>query len=720
LRGPEPSPSVTSARGPLAAPAAEGYSGAMTRAFAALLFLLFAAPAFAVDTAPKVHAQLIGEHDTIAPGGTVTVALEEKIRAGWHTYWLNPGDAGAPTAIQWDLPPGWTAGPIQWPYPKRLPVPPLMDYGYENTVWLLTDIQAPQDAKPGDAFILKANATWLVCKEICIPEEVSLQLPIEIGAGSQPDPATTAQFASARARLPMPSPWPATFHRNGANVDVFLKAPSLARAHPTAVEFFPATEGVIQNPAPQLTGYAPDGVALRLALQPGAKLVTAVAGVVVLTSMDGSQQAIEINPAPRAIPQVSFASPTGELSLVFALLFALLGGLILNVMPCVLPVLAMKVLSLANQSGAEKRAARVEGFAYGLGAILSFVAFGLLIVVLRSGGEQIGWGFQLQEPMVVAAFALLLFAVGLSLSGIFAFPTISIGGDLTQRGGAVGAFFTGVLAVAVAAPCTAPFMAAALGFALTQSTVIALAVFFALGLGFAFPFLLIAVWPAALRLLPKPGAWMLRLERILAFPMYGAALWLLWVLSQQTSTTGVAIALGAMIVLAVGAWTWTNTRNLDTRRRGIGAIVGLATLLIALSGLWVIRGLDPGTPAGGVADVSGIASEPYSETRLTQLRLEKQPVFVNATAAWCITCLVNERAVLSQTAIHDAFKRHNVAYLVADWTRRSPAITALLDKYQRPGVPLYLYFAPGKDAQVLPQVLTEATLLAAIKGQGTR
>jgi thiol:disulfide interchange protein DsbD len=692
----------------------------MTRALAALFLLFFAAaPAFAqVDSAPKVHAQLFAEHDTIAPGGTVTVALEEVIREGWHTYWLNPGDAGAPTNIKWSLPPGWSAGPIQWPYPQRLPVTPLMDYGYENKVWLLTDIRAPADAKPGDALFLKATADWLVCKEVCIPEEVALQIPVEIGTANAPDPDTAAQFAATRAKLPMPSPWPVVFHA-GANLDLFLKSPQLAAAHPVSADFFPATEGLIQNPAPQQMGFASNGLVLRLAPQPKAKTASALDGVVVLTSADGSAQAIAVHATPGVVPPAEFTAAPGEPSLLFALLFAFLGGIILNVMPCVLPVLAIKMLALADQSGAEKSAARREGFAYGFGAILSFVAFGLLIVVLRAGGEQIGWGFQLQEPIVVAGLALLLFAVGLSLSGIFAFPTISFGGDFAQRGGVVGAFFTGVLAVAVAAPCTAPFMAAALGFALTQSAWLALGVFFALGLGFALPFLLIAIWPAALRILPKPGAWMLRLERILALPMYGAALWLLWVLSQQTSTRGLALTVGAMIVVALGAFVFTRTRDLDNRRRGMGNITALVALLLALSALWTVRGEQPALASNGTADVSGIPAESYSAARLAQYRLEHRPIFLNATAAWCVTCLVNERAVLSQSAIHEALKKNNVAYIVADWTRRDPAITALLDKYQRPGVPLYLYFAPGKEAQILPQVLTEAGLLAAIEGQST-
>ncbi len=685
----------------------------MARILSALLFLLFAVPAEAqlADT-PKVEARLVPEHDTIAPGATVTIALEERIKPGWHTYWINPGDAGAPTTITWDLPQGWHAAAIQWPYPKRLPIGPLMDYGYENKVWLLVDVTVPAGAKPGDVVTLKATGHWLVCREICIPEEQKLEVPVEIGTAGVADTDVAAQFAAARAKLPQPSPWPARF-QVAAALDLFLRAPALVRARPVSVEFYPRQGGFIRNAAEQMSGFSSDGVVLRLVGGSRAKAAKSLDGVVVLTSADGSVQAIDVHATPGAVPAASFAEPLAEIGLLFALLFAFVGGLILNVMPCVLPVLAMKVMSLAHHSGAEMGAARREGFAYGLGAILSFVVFGLLIVVLRAGGQQIGWGFQLQEPVVVAGFALLLFAVGLNLSGIFELPNIGVGAALTRQGGMVGAFFTGVLAVAVAAPCTAPFMATALGYALTQSATSALAVFFALGLGFALPFLLIAIWPAALRILPKPGVWMLRLKQVLALPMYAAALWLLWVLSQQVTMRAVVVVLAAMIVLGAGAAIWTATRNLDDRRRGLGGIAAIVALLSALSGVWLVRGQDA-SGQGGVSDVSGIPSQPYSEARLAQLRAAGRPVFVNATAAWCITCLVNERAVLSRPALRAAFAKKNVAYLVADWTRRSPEITALLEAHHREGVPLYLFFRRNEEAQVLPQVLTEDAIESAM------
>jgi thiol:disulfide interchange protein DsbD len=674
------------------------------RALFFLLALLMAAPAFAQDGGPKVHARLVAEDKAIAPGGTITVALEEKIAPRWHTYWKNPGDAGAPTEIQWTLPPGWKAGPIQWPRPKRLPVGPLMDYGYEGTPWLLTTLTAPPDAT--GTVTIKAQASWLVCEQICIPEDATLNLTLAVGK-QEADPAVVKNFAAARALLPVASPWKLNYAL-GDTLDIYVAAPSLAAAHPTSADFFPARAGIIKNAAPQLVGYAKDGLVLRLT--PGNKVNGLLEGLLVLTSTDGSTQALEVSVPPGPVPPAEFSSSaaSGDLTLWLAVLFAFLGGIILNVMPCVLPILAMKALSLATH-GAE---GRKESFAYVAGAVLSFAVLGLAIVALRAGGQSVGWGFQLQSPIAVAGFALLVFAVALNLSGLFEVGSITAGEGLAHRHGMMGAFFTGVLAVAVAAPCTAPFMAAALGFALTQSAVSALAVFVALGLGFALPFLLLGVWPRLLAFIPKPGAWMLTFKQFLAFPMYAAAAWLVWVLTQQTGPRGVALISAAMIALALAAWLWSVTRNLSARGRGIGALV---TLLVLLSGIYAVSLLH-GAAAAPAAQTSKLG-EPYTAAKLASLRAANRPVFVDATAAWCITCLVNEDAVLSRDSVKSAFAARNVAYLVADWTNQNPEVTALLKENGRSGVPLYLYYAPGASKPViLPQILTESGVLGALGG----
>jgi len=691
----------------------------MKRVFLLLAVLLTAVPAFAQDGGPKVHARLVAEDKAVAPGGTVTVALEEKIAAGWHTYWKNPGDAGAPTAIQWTLPPGWKAGAIQWPRPKRLPVGPLMDYGYEGTPWLLSALTAPADAT--GTVTIKAAVSWLVCEKICIPEDTTLTLTLAVGQ-QQADPAVAKDFAAARALLPVASPWkinyalgpdvctfatPVTGEKQSFPcLDLYIAAPSLAAARSSSIDFFPAKAGTIRNVAPQLVGYGKDGVVLRLTS--GAKASGVLEGLLVLTSSDGSVQALEVQAPPGPVPPAQFdaAAGSGELTLWLAVLFAFLGGIILNVMPCVLPILAMKALSLAGHGSEGRR----ESFAYAGGAVLSFAALGLAILLLRAGGDSIGWGFQLQSPVAVAGFALLVFAVALNLSGLFEIGSITAGEGLASRGGMVGAFFTGVLAVAVAAPCTAPFMAAALGFALAQSATSALLVFVALGIGFALPFLLLGLWPRALSLIPKPGAWMLTFKQFLAFPMYGAAAWLVWVLTQQAGSRGLALVLGAGIALALAAWLWSVTRNLSARGRGIGAVLALLILAIGLYGVSLLGG----ATAAPTAQSSKLG-EPYTATKLASLRAANRPVFVDATAAWCITCLVNEDAVLSRATVKSAFAAKNVAYLVADWTNQNPEITALLKENGRSGVPLYLYYAPGAKAPIiLPQILTESVVMGTL------
>ena len=673
----------------------------MKSVFFAFVFLL-AAPALAQQGAPKVSARLVAEGG-VAPGGTVTIALEEQIAPGWHTYWRNPGDAGAPTQIEWTLPPGWKADAIQWPVPKRLPVGPLMDYGYEGRLWLLTRITAPADAH-GPALV-KAHASWLVCRNICIPEEQALMLILNVGSAA-PDPAVAKDFAAARALLPLASPWKANYAL-GATLDLHVAAPSLAAAHPVTADFFPAGSGLIKNAAPQRVGYAKDGLVLRLT--PGTKLHGALDGLLVLTSSDGSVQALEISAAPGPVPQADFAAAPGGgggLSLWLAVAFAFIGGLILNVMPCVLPILAMKALAVARHGHEGRR----ESFTYAAGAVASFAGLGLAIVALRAGGSAVGWGFQLQSPVMVAGFALLVFAVGLNLSGLFEVTSVTAGEGLTHKAGFTGAFFTGVLAVAVAAPCTAPFMAAALGFALAQGPVNALAVFIALGLGFALPFILLGLWPRALSFLPRPGPWMLTLKQFLAFPMYAAAGWLVWVLSVQAGPRGVAVIVLAMVLAGFAAWLWSKTRALSPRGRGIGAVAVLLCLAAALWGLSLL-----GTSAAPAPVAQASKGEAYSAAGLAAHRAKNIPVFVDATAAWCITCLVNEEAVLSRPSVKQAFADKKVVYMVADWTSQDPQITALLKQNGRSGVPMYAYYAPGAPAPVLlPQILTVKDVLAAL------
>jgi thiol:disulfide interchange protein DsbD len=679
------------------------------------LLLAAALPAQAQDAGPYVQARLVAEDSVVPPGGAVTIALVEDIQAGWHTYWVNPGEAGAATEIKWTLPQGWGAGAIQWPTPKRLPVGPLMDYGYEGQPWLLQKLTIPANAKAGDTVALKAAVDWLVCKDVCVPEDATLTLPLKIGPAAI-DPALTKDFAIARSLMPVASPWTLTYSL-GKTLDLYADAPALAAAHPVKAAFFPEKTNVVDGDAKQTLDFTKDGLVLHLA--PASKAIKiggALTGVLVLKSSDGSIQALAVNAPPGSVPgaitgsDASVAGASVDITLWVAILSAFIGGLILNAMPCVLPILAMKALALAKHSGGEHKEAAREGSAYSAGAILSFLVLGLVIVLLRQSGAAVGWGFQLQEPVAVAGIALLIFAVGLNLSGVFEVGSISMGDSLAARSRPLGAFFTGVLAVAVAAPCTAPFMAAALGFALTQSTASAMLIFFSLGIGFALPFLILSLWPRALSFLPKPGAWMLRLKQFLAFPMYGAAAWLTWVLAQEAGPDGVVVLLAATVALSLAAWLWEVTRNLSNAGRGIGVAAALMIVAAILYGLATLSGT-----AAAPATAASAAAEGFTDAKLAALRASGQPVFVDATAAWCITCLVNEKAVLSRASVEDAFAQRHIAYLVADWTNRNAAITRLLSANGRSGVPLYLYYPPGADKPVvLPQILTEAEILSAI------
>jgi thiol:disulfide interchange protein len=687
----------------------------------AWLLLATICPAAAQDAGPNVHVRLVAEDSAVAPGGTVAVALAQDIRPGWHTYWINPGDAGAATEMKWSLPQGWSATPIQWPTPKRLPVGPLMNYGYEGRPWLLQQLKVPDNAKPGDTIVLKVAVDWLACKDVCVPEDAILNLPLKIGDTTL-DPNVANDFALARSLLPVTSPWNVTYAL-GTTLDIYAAAPALAKAHPVEVVFFPEKSNILDGDAQQKLDFTKDGLILRLKLaSKTTKVAGPLVGVLVLKSSDGSTQALNVSASSRPMPDLAASSgqvdagiPAG-VTLLVAILSAFVGGLILNAMPCVLPILAIKALALVGHNGRGQREASREGLAYSAGAILSFLAFGLMIVLLRQGGAAVGWGFQLQNPIAVAGFALLIFAVGLNLSGVFEVGSIALGdslanalGDsLANRSGSLGAFFTGVLAVAVAAPCTAPFMAAALGFALTQSLAAAMMIFLSLGIGFALPFLILALWPRTLAFLPKPGRWMLRLKQFLAFPMYAAAAWLAWVLAQQAGPSGVAVLLIATVALSLAVWLWNVTRDLSVRWRGAGAVAAFAILIAILCGLTTI--------SVGIASPSASAdTDTFTDTKLAALRAAGRPVFVDATASWCITCLVNEKGVLSRAPVRDAFARQQVAYLVADWTNGNAAVTKMLDANGRSGVPLYLYYAPGAAAPViLPQILTESAVLSVL------
>ncbi|WP_404325728.1 protein-disulfide reductase DsbD family protein [Aerophototrophica crusticola] len=713
----------------------------LKQAIAALALSLFAAlPAAANPVRTEnVEAQLSAELPAAVPGQTLWMAVTQRIRPGWHTYWKNPGDSGIPTEIKWTLPQGWSAGAIVWPAPERFPIGPLVNFGYKDEVHLLVPLTVPADAKPGDSVTLKADVDWLVCEDICIPESASLTLPLAVAAeASPPTDAAKVMFGAARASLPVPSPVPATFLAGKDRHELAIALPQADDGRLTKAFFFPEAWTVTPANAEQALKVGADG--LRLSFPPGGDLPAGpVKGVLVVEENLGggtpSRQALEIaaeltGSAPAAAAgttggtaatlggQTAAAAETAGLGFGLALLFALLGGVILNLMPCVFPVLSMKALALVRH-GPEH--AKAHGFVYTAGVLASFAAVAGALLALKAGGAQIGWGFQLQDPLVVGILAYVMFLLGLSLSGVFTLggSVMGVGQGLAGREGYAGSFFTGVLATVVATPCTAPFMGAAIGYALLQPWYQALAVFLALGLGMALPFLLLTLSPALLRRLPRPGLWMERVKQALAFPLYASAAWLVWVLSIQAGPTAVAGVLAGMVLVAFGAWLYGVTRHSPGGWRVGGGAVALATLVAAIALVRLPGGPAPAQaalPSTGAPVAAGEGFEAFSEARLAELTGQGKPVFVNFTAAWCITCLVNERTSLSGAAVKQAMAEKGVTYLKGDWTNRDATIAKVLERFGRSGVPLYLVYVPGeKEPRVLPQVLTEGIVLDALK-----
>jgi thiol:disulfide interchange protein len=668
-----------------------------------------AAPPRASDL---VKPALYAESATVAPGQTLWLDVSSAIAPGWHVYWKNPGDSGLPTEIDWNLPAGFSAGDMEWPVPERFVLGPVVNYGYAGSLDLLVPVTVPATFDPSASVHLAATLKYLVCAEICIPGEAKLALDLPAGSGAA-DPAEAGRFATARAEIPKQAPFAATFSVGSHDLRLFLPAAAVAGVNQPTASFFPDAEDAIDNSSDNAQGpkVEPHDGGLMLVLpkstSPTATVPATLDGVLVLRGADGATHGYQISAAK------STAAPSDEGALIGwwqALLFAFVGGLILNLMPCVFPILSLKVLSFASVPDPAKR--HHHGFAYAVGVVLSFAALGGVLVGLRAGGAAIGWGFQLQSPLVVALLAYLMLAMGLSLSGVAEFGPgfAGIGGRLAGREGLTGAFFTGVLATVVATPCTAPFMGAALGVALVAPVGLALAIFVALGAGLAAPLLAASLVPHVGRLLPRPGGWMATLKQILAFPLYATAAWLVWVLIQEVGPEGSLMALFGLVLVGFAVWVYGRTRFAATGTRRLGGALGLAggAAAVVLAAL-----LSPEAgPAKPVSD--GLAYEAFTPARLAALNAEHKPVFVNLTAAWCLTCIVNERATLNRSAVRDALAAHHVVALKGDWTRQDPDIAQFLQSFGRSGVPLYLLYDGSGTATVLPQILTEAGVIDAV------
>lgn len=679
----------------------------MHRSLPLLLTLLLLLPGLAPVVAdeqartPQVTLTLLAGQSAYVPGQPLVLGLRFDMIPHWHVYWRNPGDSGEAPRVAWDLPDGWRAGDLQWPVPQRIPVGPLVNYGYEHRVTLLSEIVPARDAI-GDVTI-NADVDWLVCREECIPQQASLSLTLP-PAGDAGAIETDEAFEQVRAHWPVALPAKTSYHKHGSAVTLRLADVGWTPAAATEIWFATYTWGPVSPSAAQ--HWSVDGDDLVLSVPTGDAPPDGsqpLAGLLVVSEMADGQRltrGFDVTAQPAAAADSDTAPPT----LLLALGLALLGGLLLNLMPCVLPVLSIKVMGLL---GHRDRGAAAHGIAYSVGVLLTFLALAALLVALRSGGAALGWGFQLQQPLVVVVLMYLMLVLALNLSGVFAFSGrfSGVGQGLTARPGVRGSFATGVLAVIVASPCTAPFMGVALGYALTRPPLETLLVFAALAAGFALPMLLLSLRPGWLRLLPAPGAWMERLRQALAFPLYATAAWLLWVLDQQVDSTAMAAALAGAVLLAFGLWWGAQDWRKPWRKRLPAALLLLGGLACA----GVVAGIDRTD-----GDAPGEAGA-WSEQRVNELRQQGRAVLVNFTAAWCITCKVNERVALSTPGVRAALAAPDIAYLKADWTRRDPAISAALQAHGRSGVPLYLLYpaAPG-EPRVLPQLLTEGLVLQAL------
>lgn len=688
--------------------------------FSFLLTLPFSARAEIVSS-EHTEAELVSETLSIQPGVPFWAALRMKMDERWHTYWRNPGDSGIPTEIRWELPEGFSAGETQWPVPKKVDLPPLAVYAYEGEVFLLAKITPPADLVPGSSQALKAQAFWLECEVNCIPGDASLSLELPVTAETpEPDLRWVEAFARTRAELPLSSSgWSVTAETNEKQIRIFISQAE-ASSPLSGVSFFPYDEKLIDHPSAQRFSAVPGGYELiveRSRLRKGA--VDSLQGI--LVSKDGwrgrgSEKSLEID-VPAPLVETRWAGgETGSMTAVLAALLAFAGGLLLNLMPCVFPVISLKILHFVETARESRARMLMQGGAFTLGVLVSFWILAAALLILRSAGQEIGWGFQLQNPGVVAALASLFFVLSLNLFGFFevGLSLTSAGSGASRHSGLSGVFFNGVLATIVATPCTAPFMGSALGYAVTRSAAEALVIFTALGAGMAAPYLLLSAFPQWIRKLPKPGKWMDQLKKIFGIFILATALWLVWVLDLQAGRTALkGLAAGWMLLFTAGFFYGRLQRRGD--RKNIPLFFLILLLGAAGAGLPFFFLNPAGTVSQNASQDSGW--EKFSEARLRELLEAGRPVLVDFTAAWCLTCQVNERVVLDSSRVRERFNVLGVTLLKADWTSRDPEITRALAGYGRSSVPFYVLYGRGKGQEpvYLPEILTASIVLEALE-----
>lgn len=701
----------------------------LARLLAGCAILLLGQAAAAQSTGKSVvvtertRAELIAHApEGVEPGKPLWVGLLLAHQPEWHSYWKNSGDSGLPTRLEWQLPPGVTAGEIAWPMPAKYPIGTLINYGYEGAVLLPVPLTVSDGFRPSvlsDALEVKLKASWLVCRKECIPEEgeFALQVPVRSATALH---GATFQASFAAQPKPLPAQAVAAVDNNSLKLRV-SGLPSSVKGK--RLEFFPETAEVIETSAEWTQAWDRDVWTASVPLSSYRAQSPTVMPIVLTHGNEGWKVEAKvtgtwpatvapavISPALEAALRDNAAAQSSAQSLAGALLAALVGGLILNLMPCVFPVLAIKLVGFA-QHAKDQRARRIDGLAYAIGVVGSFVALGALVVLLRGLGQQLGWGFQLQIPAVVAFLAVLFTLIGLNLAGVFELRQLVPAriASLEAKHPALNALLSGVLAVVVASPCTAPFMGAALGVAIALPPAPALLVFGALGLGMALPYLVASWIPAVAKVLPRSGEWMVSFRRLMAFPMFAAVAWLLWVLGQQSGIDAVGALLVTLVAVAMLAW------GLGLRGRTRLLVSAMAVVCVAgLAPLTAQQFQDARVPATAAA--ADAIWQPWEPGRVDLLLASGRPVFVDFTAAWCVTCQYNKKAVLQDRDVLAAFKAKDVALLRADWTLRDPAITAALGALGRTGVPLYVLHSKDAPPRILSEILSPGELHAALAG----
>ena len=694
-----------------------------------LISSLFAALYFAVPTAltaqtvrdGQVEAELVSEVTSIQSGMPFVVALRLKHDEGWHTYWKNPGDAGLPTIIEWKLPSGFKAGAIQWPYPEIIDVAGIINYGYGGEILLLVEIIPPADLQPDGNVTLGAHVDWLMCKEICMPGQADLVLNLPVSTDlSMRYSSWRAAFDESRERLThWIHPWVVSAYRDGNKVSLLLEPSGLANHDISEIYFFSEDAQVAPKASQPLRKIGAQYVLELIRTDFADNEALSLPGTLYSADgwmADGSIKSIGIDPVynERTLPvTIGVLSKPGEGSigdsnLLGILWLAFIGGLILNLMPCVFPILGLKIMGFVNQAGEQRGRVMLHGLVYAFGVLLSFWVLASVLLLLRAGGAELGWGFQLQSPIFVYFLTLILFVFALNLSGVFELGgwAVGIGQRLTGKSGLTGSFFTGLLATVVATPCAAPFLAPALGSALTLSGPESMVVFTFIGLGLASPYLVLSLFPGLVKILPRPGAWMETFRQAMAFPLYASAGFLLWVLAAQVGEYGLLFAIFAMAMVAMAAWIYGRW-SVPERKPVVRRVALIAAL--AVFGLAVYTGYPSLHP-------SELIWVKWSPEKVAALRAEERPIFVDFTARWCATCQANKAAVLSSSKIMSVFKEQNVATLKADWTTMDTAITEELARYGRSAVPFNLVYLPGQiEPVILPVVLTSGAVIDALQ-----